>query len=84
MWMECFSRSQLRIVRCLEHHQLQVVRYLVIKLIFFALQGNDTFQFEEDCLEHVLDSMEQELVKTRTQLCIAEEEVMSLRLRLSE
>ena len=51
---------------------------------FLALQGNDTFQFEEDCLERVLDSMEQELVKTRTQLYTAEEEVMSLRLRLSE
>ena len=37
---------------------------------FLALQGNDTFQFEEDCLEHVLDSMEQELVKTRTQLYV--------------
>ena len=45
------KRSHLRIVCCLEHHQLQVVRYLMIKLIYFlALQGNDTFQFEEDCM----------------------------------
>ena len=29
---------------------------------FLALQGNDIFQFEEGCLERVLDSLEQELI----------------------
>ena len=40
-----------------------------------ALQGNDNFCFEENCLEHVLTSMEQELVRTWTQLFEAQEEV---------
>ena len=50
----------------------------------FALQENSGFSAEEECLEHVLGSMEQGLVKTRTQLLEAQGEITCLRIGISE
>ena len=49
-----------------------------------VLQENNGFSAEELCLERVLSSMEQELVKARTQLLEAQEEVTSLSIKVSE
>ena len=49
-----------------------------------VLQENNGFSAEEYCLERVLSSMEQELVKARTQLLEAQEEVASLSIKVSE
>ena len=49
-----------------------------------VLQENNGFSAEERCVEHVLSSMEQELVKARTQLLEAQEEVTSLSIKVSE
>jgi len=50
----------------------------------FALQETNGFSTEIKWLEHVLSSMEQELVKTRMQLLEVQEEVTCLRIRNSE
>ena len=49
-----------------------------------VLQENNGFSAEEQCLERVLSSMEQELVKARTQLLEAQEEVTSLTIKVSD
>ena len=49
-----------------------------------VLQENNGFSAKERCVEHVLSSMEQELVKARTQLLEAQEEVTSLSIKVSE
>ena len=49
-----------------------------------VLQENSGFSAEERCLEHILSSMEQELVKAQTQLLEAQEEVTSLSIKVSE
>ena len=49
-----------------------------------VLQENNGFSAEEHCLECVLSSMKQELVKARTQLLEAQEEVASLSIKVSE
>ena len=49
-----------------------------------VLQENNGFSAEEHCVEHVLSSVEQELVKARTQLLEAQEEVTSLSIKVSE
>ena len=49
-----------------------------------VLQENIGFSAEECCLERVLGSMEQELVKAQTQLLEAQEEVTSLSIKVSE
>ena len=49
-----------------------------------VLKENNGFSAEELCLERVLSSMEQELVKARTQLLEAQEEVTSLSIKVSE
>ena len=49
-----------------------------------VLQENNGFSAKERCLERVLGSMEQELVKARTQLLEAQEEVTSLSIKVSE
>ena len=50
----------------------------------FILQEDDGFSAEEECLELVLSSMEQELLETRKQLQEAQEEVTCLRIGISE
>ena len=49
-----------------------------------VLQENNGFSAKERCLERVLGSMEQELVKAWTQLLEAQEEVTSLSIKVSE
>ena len=49
-----------------------------------VLQENNGFSTEERCLEHILSSMEQELVKTQTQLLEAQEEETNLSIKVSE
>ena len=46
----------------------------------FVLQEANGFSEEENCLEHVLSSMERELTKTRTELLEAQEEVTCLKI----
>ena len=50
----------------------------------FALQENIGFSVEENCLEHVFSLMEQELVKTQTQLLEVQEEVVCLRSKIAD
>ena len=49
-----------------------------------VLQEDNGFSVEEHCLERVLSSMEQKLVKVRTQSLEAQEEVVSLSIKVSE
>ena len=49
-----------------------------------VLQESNGFSAEELCLEHVPSSVEQKLVKTRTQLLEAQEEVTSLTIKVSD
>ena len=49
-----------------------------------VLQENNGFSAEEHCLEQILSSMEQELVKARTKLLETQEEVAHLTIKVSD
>ena len=49
-----------------------------------ALQENINFSAEVECLEHLLSTMKEELVKSRTQLLEAQEEIACLRVEISD